>query len=285
MSDEVPSLSVRFLERPNAPELFVRIVRPPVTEARMLFTHASTVHSEYYLPIAAKLASFGVETWLPDLRGHGHSAGTRGHTAAWREPLEDVLAVWQAMEAGDPVPMRLAGGESYGAFVTYCAIASGEMSPDGAVFLSPAFGLHFHPSPLTWTLLTRWAWPAAGRVRPLVNLPVGDVARDATVRRMIDHDPLCNRRYTVGFLLHLLSMQRRVPKPDPEWRTATLLLQSARDPIVDNLASEAVFAGNAAVTSRVAGTGFHSLVADEPTWVVESLAQWIRAHAASAVAV
>jgi alpha-beta hydrolase superfamily lysophospholipase len=283
--DEPPALSARFLDRPNAPDLFVRIVRPAAPAARLLFVHASLVHSEYYLPLASQLARFGIETWLPDLRGHGRSAGTRGHTQDWREPVQDVDAVWQAMQAAGPVPLKLAGGESYGAFVTYCAIRFGGLAPDGAVFLSPAFGLHFHPSPLAWWLLTRGAWPAAGRVRPLLALPVGDVAADPAVRRMIDRDPLCNRRYTLGFLLHLLWMQRRVPKPDPDWRTPTLVLLSEGDPVVDNAATRAVFADNAVVAARVGGTGHHSLVADHSAWVVEALAEWIRAPARAAVAI
>jgi alpha-beta hydrolase superfamily lysophospholipase len=253
----------------------VRIVQPAAPRVRLLFTHASLVHSEYYLPLAAQLARFGIETWLPDLRGHGRSAGTRGHTRNWRDPLEDVAFVWRAMRAAGPVALTLAGGESYGAVVTYCAIRSGDIAPDAAVFMSPAFGLHFHPSRLTWLLLTRGAWPAAGWVRPLLALPVGKVAENTAVRRMIDRDPLCNRRYTLGFLLHLLAAQRRVPAPDPSWRTRTLLLLSAEDPVVDNGASRAVFAGNGAVASVVGATGFHSLVADESPWLVEHLTDWI----------
>ena len=268
-------MTVRFLDRPDAPDLFVRIVKPAAPRVRLLFTHASLVHSEYYLPLAVRLARFGIETWLPDLRGHGRSTGVRGHTQAWRDPVQDVAAAWRAMCAAGPAALNLAGGESYGAFVTYCAIRSGDMAPDGAVLASPAFGLHFHPSRLTWLVLSRAAWPAAGWVRPLRALPVGKVAENEDVRRMIDRDPLCNRRYTLGFLLHLLAAQRRVPVPDPDWRTRTLLCLSADDPIVDNGASRAVFAGNAAVASVVGATGFHSLVADESPWLVEHLTKWI----------
>jgi alpha-beta hydrolase superfamily lysophospholipase len=53
------------------------VVRPHITRERLLF---STVYSDYYLSLALRLARHGIETWLPDLRGHGHSAGQRGHT-------------------------------------------------------------------------------------------------------------------------------------------------------------------------------------------------------------
>jgi hypothetical protein len=90
------------------------------------------------------------------------------------------------MHAAEPVALSLAGGESYGAFVTYCTISSGDIAPAAAAFLSPAFGLHFQPSHLAWLPLTRGLWPAAGWARPLLALPVGKVAENEDVRRMID---------------------------------------------------------------------------------------------------
>jgi hypothetical protein len=57
---DAPELTVRFLDRPDGPAFFLRIVRPAAPIARLLFTHASLVHPEYYLPFAAQLARFGV---------------------------------------------------------------------------------------------------------------------------------------------------------------------------------------------------------------------------------
>ncbi len=53
-----------------------------------------------------------------------------------------MLAAWQAMHS-DHGADALIGGESYGGLLAYEAIRSGGIAPRGAVFLSPAFGLHF----------------------------------------------------------------------------------------------------------------------------------------------
>ena len=269
-----PRLTALFLDRPHEPDLFVRVVHPATVRARLLFTHASLVHSEYYLPMAIQLAHWGIECWLPDLRGHGRSGGLRGHTRSWSEPVRDVIAAWQAMRAAGPVPLLLAGGESYGALLTYCAIRSGDIEPDGVTLLSPAFGLNYHPSPLVWWSLTKLAWPWAGRFRPLTPLPFSGVTEDPMVRHYIERDRLCNRRYTLGFLLNLMSAQRLVPQPNPDWSTATLLLLSEHDPITDNAVTQSVFAESPDVTCAVCEQGLHSLVADHPDWVVDHLLNW-----------
>ncbi len=273
--DDSAVLSGQYLDRPGEPALYVRVVHPRVTRDRLVFIHASTVHSEYYLPLALQLARHGVETWLPDLRGHGHSAGQRGHTRSWREPLRDVLATWQAMQE-ERTTRALIGGESYGALLAYEAVRSGGITPQGAAFLSPAFGLHYHPSPFVYKLLTRCVWPWAGQFRPLRRLPAEGVTNNPALLELIERDRLCNRRYTLGFLLHLMEAQRAVPKPDPDWHIPTLVLLSEGDPITDNAATRAVFDGNQAVSVRLQGGALHSLVADQPDWVALSMADWIR---------
>ena len=272
------SLGVHYLRHDDGPDLFVRVVRPPSAHTRLLFVHASLVHSEYYLPLAFGLAMHGVETWLPDLRGHGRSGGTRGHTRDWFDPVRDVTAVWAAMQERGRATRTFLGGESYGALTSYLAIRSRNVDPDGAVFLSPAFGLHFRPSPLLWWLLTRCAWPVAGWVRPLRRLPVEGVTRSATVRRIIESDPLCNRRYTLGFLLHLMATQRRVPHPDPDWQLPSLLVTSSGDPITDNTASRDVLGSSSAVTWHECAGSLHSLVADDPDTVVGIVIAWLTAR-------
>lgn len=253
------------------------MVRPRITRERLLFVHASTVYSDYYLPLALRLARHGVETWLPDVRGHGHSAGQRGHTRSWHDPLGDVLAAWHEMQTIGTAD-ALIGGESYGGLLAYEAIRSGGVVPRGAVFLSPAFGLRFHPSPMAYRVLTRWIRPMAGQLRPLRPLPVAGVTNNPALRRLIERDRLCNRHYTLGFLLNLMEAQRAVPKPDREWQIPTLVLLSEGDPITDNAVTHAVFEGNPTVSVRMKSRALHSLVADQPHWVASSIAHWIGKH-------
>lgn len=263
-----------FLDRPGAPDLFLRRVRPPEPKACLLLLHASLVHSEYYVPFALRLAALGIESWLPDLRGHGRSAGARGYTRSWADALTDAEWSFSAMTRDSDLPAWL-GGESYGALLAYSSVKAGLVSPSACLFLSPAFGIYYRPSPGVWWILRHVGLPVFGRLRPLRALPAEGITEDPSVSRAFVRDPLCNRRYTLAFLLRMMVEQRRLEIPDPAWRTRTLVLLSSGDPISDNAVSRAIFAGNAAVEVREAEGGLHSLVADKPSWAAAQVAGWI----------
>ena len=267
-------VEIGFLDRPHAPDLFVRRVRPSVPRARLLLLHASLVHSEYYVPFALHLAALGIETWLPDLRGHGRSAGERGYTRTWADAVEDAKWSFEAMAAGADVPVW-AGGESYGALVAYTATRSGAIDPAACLFLSPAFSIFYRPSARVWWLLRQVGLPVFGRVRPLHALTAAGITLDPAVARALARDRLCNRRYTLAFLLRMMVEQRGLEVPDNSWRTPSLVLLSEGDPITDNKVSRAMFDGNPAVEVRSTAGALHSLVADQPRWAAAQVADWL----------
>ena len=269
-------VEIGFLDRPGAPDLFVRRVRPPEPRARLMLLHASLVHSEYYVPFALRLAALGIESWLPDLRGHGRSAGVRGYTRSWREALADAEWSFTAMAQGSDLP-AWAGGESYGALLAYSAAKAGLIEPAACIFLSPAFGLFYRPSPRVWWFLRQVGLPLFGRVRPLRALSAEGITADASVARALARDPLCNRRYTLAFLLRMMIEQRSLEIPDPAWTTRTLVLLSSGDPITDNAVSRGLFAGNKSVEVREGEGGLHSLVADRPAWAAAQVGKWLAA--------
>ncbi len=270
-------VEIGFLDRPGEPDLFLRRVRPPEPRARLLLLHASLVHSEYYVPFALRLAALGIESWLPDLRGHGRSAGPRGYTRSWSEALADAEWTFAAMTRDTDLP-AWAGGESYGGLLAYSAVKAGLLHPSACVFLSPAFGIFYRPSPTVWWLLERIGLPAFGRLRPLRALPAEGITEDPAVGRAFQRDPLCNRRYTLAFLLQMMVEQRRLKFPDPDWDIQTLMLLSGGDPITDNAVSRGIFAGNQAVEVREAKGGLHSLVADKPAWAAAQIGAWLAAQ-------
>jgi len=267
-------VEIGFLDRPRGPDLFLRRVRPPEPLARLMLLHASLVHSEYYVPFALRLAALGIETWLPDLRGHGRSGGVRGYTRSWDEAVEDAAWAFDAMAKGSDLPCW-AGGESYGGLVAYSAIKAGRVQPQACLFLSPAFGIFYRPSPVAWWVLERVGLPVFGRIRPLRALPAAGITEDPAVSRAFERDPLCNRRYTLAFLLRMMVEQRGLRIPDPDWRIPSLVLLSGGDPITDNAVSRSVFARSPQVQVREAEGGLHSLVADKPAWAAAQVADWL----------
>ncbi len=267
-------VEIGFLDRPGAPDLFLRRVRPARPVARLMLLHASLVHSEYYVPFALRLAALGIESWLPDLRGHGRSGGIRGYTRSWSEALMDAEWTFAAMRRDSDLPLW-AGGESYGGLLAYSAVKEGLLAPSACLFLSPAFGIHYRPSRSAWWMLRNVGLPVFGRLRPLRALPAEGITEDPAVGRAFARDPMCNRRYTLAFLLRMMLAQQSLTLPDAGWQIPTLVLLSEGDPITDNAVSRGLFSGNPRAQVREAEGGLHSLVADKPDWAAAQVAQWL----------
>jgi alpha-beta hydrolase superfamily lysophospholipase len=267
------TLKGRFVA--SSPSLFVRTVEADRAWGRLLLTHASMVHSEYYLPLAVRLAEAGLSVWLPDLRGHGRSGGPRGHVRHWREHVEDVRAVFDEMrrDVSDGTVL-LAGGESYGGLISYWATETGVVRPDGLVLLSPAFRLYYEPPSWLWHLMDRVGRSVAPRLRPWRPLSHRGVSADPAVDRMIDRDPLCVRHYTLGFLINLLDAQRAAGGAPPV-AVPTLAVLSRGDAICDNRGAEAVLSRCPDADVVTLDGPQHSLVADRPSELYATLAAWL----------
>jgi alpha-beta hydrolase superfamily lysophospholipase len=258
------------------PSLFVRVVEAERPWAYLALTHASMVHSEYYLPLAVRLAGLGLSVWLPDLRGHGRSSGPRGHVRHWQDHVADVRTVYAAMAKARPHDaVLLAGGESYGGFMTYWAAVSGQIHPDGLILLSPAFRLQYKPPPWLWRLMQGPGRSVTPWLRPWRPLGYEGVSANPAIERMIERDPLAVRNYTLGFLINLIDAQRRLehaPRPE-QFRTLVILSQG--DAICDNTAVHRILGSVPAARIITLPGPRHSLVADMPEDVSRVIAEWL----------
>jgi alpha-beta hydrolase superfamily lysophospholipase len=66
----------------------------PVTGSRTTFAvvHGLGEHSGRYERFARGMARHGMATFAVDLRGHGESAGQRGHVDSWSQWVDDTAA-------------------------------------------------------------------------------------------------------------------------------------------------------------------------------------------------
>ncbi|MDA8198420.1 MAG: alpha/beta fold hydrolase [Thermaerobacter sp.] len=266
-----------FLERAGAPRLFIRRVNPEpgAVRAHLLMVHASMVHSEYYLPLAADLASGGVAVWLPDLRGHGRSGGVPGHLMDWRDHVRDLSDAYQVMQREAPAdtPLLL-GGESYGGLVAYLALQGRVVAPAASMLLSPALGLTFTVGPRV-----RWWLVHAGRalswIRPLKPLGYDGISADPYIGHLIEHDRQASRHYTLGFLTCLLAaVDQAAAAPLPPV-SPMLALLSAGDSVCDNRVAQQLLGGRPEITLLTLAAPQHSLVADLSASLAEQLLAWM----------
>lgn len=271
-------LSADFISARDGQDLalFVRRLEPEAPQAGLVFLHGSLVHSEYYLAWGLTLAQQGMAVWLPDLRGHGHSGGSRGTVAEYAAYTADLASVADAFRSAWPALPLFLGGESFGGLIAFLAAADGIGAPRGVVLSSPAFALKANLTPLQRRLIAGAArlFPT---LRPLRPLGVAGVAQWPGLPRLVDTDPLVNRRYTVRFLAELLAAQATAMDAASRIACPLCVLLAGQDRVVDNAATMAVLeAASVPVHLREFPEAWHSLTADVPDQLAREVLSFTR---------
>ena len=116
----------------------------PDSAATLTFAvvHGLGEHSGRYERFARGMARFQVATYAVDLRGHGNSAGQRGHVDSWAQWTEDAatfVALVESQTKGEVIPL----GHSFGGAVMLSTVRSGKLTrAKRFVVSSPALKLH-----------------------------------------------------------------------------------------------------------------------------------------------
>ena len=223
-------------------DLFGRAWLPERPERGVLLVHGWAEHSGRYEPLAAWLAARGCAVHAFDHRGHGRSAGVRGHLRRFAELLDDVgIALERARADAGAGPLFLVG-HSLGGLVVAAFAAEREPRIDGAACSGAALALAQMPSRPRRALLGLLA-RLAPRLR--VDRPIAPEAlsRDPEVGRTYAEDPLVLRRMTLGFGAAFLGAVERTAAAASRIAVPMLLLHGGDDPLCPAEGSRRFFAG------------------------------------------
>ncbi|WP_088834067.1 alpha/beta hydrolase [Paenibacillus tyrfis] len=134
---------VQYLESNDHIRLAYRSYVPANPKAVVIFYHGSGANSGAgYQPIGEQLSqNYGIATYLPDIRGHGLSAGDRGDAPSVEQVYDDITSMISAAHRQFPsVPIFL-GGHSAGAGLVVNYINSPHHEfVNGYLFVAPDFG-------------------------------------------------------------------------------------------------------------------------------------------------
>jgi len=156
--------------------------------------HGLGEHSGRYERFARGMAPFGMATYALDLRGHGKSAGQRGHVDSWGQWVDDTTAFVAHMKRqtpGEVVPL----GHSFGGVVMLSAVRSGKLQGMIRRFVLSSPALKLKAS------VPAWKTSAAGlmsRIAPRLSLDnevdASTVSRIPEVVTAYVSDPLVHRK-------------------------------------------------------------------------------------------
>jgi len=141
LAPETAQASKGFINSRDGTKLAYRTWPGTSAKLNLAVVHGLGEHSGRYERFARGMAAFQMATWALDLRGHGESAGQRGHVDSWSHWVDDTAAFVRHIESqtsGEVVPV----GHSFGGVVVLSAIRSGKLANSRRFVLSsPALKL------------------------------------------------------------------------------------------------------------------------------------------------
>lgn len=173
------------------------------TKAVVCLIHGLGEHSERYRPMADVLNRSGYAVITFDLRGHGRSAGRRGHAPNYALLMSDIdLLLNETTSRFPSLPFMLYGHSLGGNLAIHYALKQ-RPAIAGVVASAPLFRLAAHPSGRKISLLKTLS-------RMHLNFTISSeleevaLSRDFHVVRLYQNDPLIHDRITPALATHML---------------------------------------------------------------------------------
>lgn len=202
--------------------------KPP--QAVVCLVHGLGEHSGRYVHVADHLTADGFAVLTMDMRGHGKSAGVRGHINSIDNFLDDIDHLLREAENRYAGEQRFLYGHSLGGFLVLLYTLKRQPVLAGVVSSSP--GLR---SPLEKQTLKLTISRSLARLLPNLVIPSGlnaaDISRDPEVVRVYLNDPLVHDRASLAFVKALFDAIPWTFQYAPEFKPALLLFHGTRDNI------------------------------------------------------
>lgn len=238
-------------------KIFYRHYPAESEKARLVIAHGLGEHSGRYGNVIERLLPRGISVWVPDHRGHGQSAGKRGHVLNFIQYLTDLKSMLELARDGMSADRNcfLLGHSLGGLIAIYYAQRFPELI-DGVVASSPALGMVVKVPAAKKILgsMMSYLWPSL----TLGNeLDAGKISHDPDVVSAYENDPLVHDRVSTRFYTELMAAMETVDQQFSALKVP-ILMQVAGD---DHL-----------VNARTAGQFFEKLeIPDKTLHVYEGL--------------
>jgi alpha-beta hydrolase superfamily lysophospholipase len=181
-----------YWNTPDNKSLFAQCWKPDkAAGTTILMVHGLGEHSGRYAHWAELFAGQGINFMSFDLRGHGKSAGRRGHAKSMNILLDDLDMVIDKTKELFPDTRLVLYGNSMGGNLVLNHIIHRNRSISGLVVTSPWLKLVKEPSPVLLATAS-----IANKFLPSLTLPNGLKAED------LSHDPKVVKEYTTDPLNH-----------------------------------------------------------------------------------
>lgn len=261
--------------------MFGQVWQPPGDPRAILaIVHGLGEYSDRYHNFVQPLMSAGIEIWAYDLRGHGRSAGRRGHIRKWGEYRQDLDLFLRRIAEDQPAKKLFLYGQSLGSLIVVDYVLRDPVNLEG-VILS---GLATEPVGLTTPvrimiakLLSR-VWPTFAM---LIGIKGDQLTHITSVAKAYDEDPLILSQGTVRFAAEGLATIDFIKRETSRFSLPLLILHGGDDPVNALSGAETFYeqAASADKQLKIYPDTLHEPHNDEVSHeVVSDVMAWIEAH-------
>ncbi len=225
----------------------------------------------------------GYAVYALDHRGHGHSAGLRGHVDRFSDYLADLRRLVDEAQRSEPDLPTFLLGHSLGGTIALAFALEQPTGLSGVIASSPWLQLRLQPpqSKVTLAGFMSRIWPA---FTLRTGLPVGGLSHDPQVALNYVADRLVHDRISVRLFTEIVSTHQSILANAANLRLPCLFLLPDADPIVDPAATRE-FQGKVASADNTLHVyegfyheGFNELGKERP---LGDLLAWLDAHTTS----
>lgn len=253
---------------------------PENSKATVAVIHGYADHSGRYRRTFAALAAQGLSTFSFDYRGHGQSAGRKGHCERWGEYLEDLELFLERVKAASGGQKLFLLGHSHGGLMATRWIETRPSGIAGAVLSAPYFELALKPPALTVL-----AGKLASRVAPWASfkneIHPEYLTRDPELQREVAADKLYNQVVSPRWFTEAARAQQEALADAPRIQVPLFVFCGSDDPIASPARTRIFFEAAGSTDKRFKeypGMRHEPLgeVGREEVW--RDIGGWISAH-------
>ncbi|OUR67816.1 hypothetical protein A9Q80_03855 [Cycloclasticus sp. 46_83_sub15_T18] len=206
--------------------------------ANLLIVHGVGEHSGRYQALLEPMLQAGVALHFYDLRGHGQSAGQRGHINAWSDYQRDLEQQIEPLCA-DGIPFFILG-HSFGSLIVLDFLELTRRDVRGAIISSSALQpLDVAPA---WqqkmvAFIARF-WPTLGLK---INIDTKAISRSHEQVQAYQNDPLIHQKISARWGADVLRAMRNIEAKVANIRTPILMTHGEPDWLNSSQGSKAFF--------------------------------------------
>ncbi len=261
-------------------EMYARQWAPTGTpRAAIALVHGFGEHIGRFDHVGAALTQAGYALLGFDLRGHGKSAGPRGHTPAYERMLDDITTFLGQVEQKYPGLPRFLYGHSMGGNLVLNYALRCKPALRGVIATGPWLELAFQPpaSQVKLARLMNGIFPAFSQNS---NLDTKGLSHNQEIVTAYDNDPLVHGKITARMFLGIYESGLWALDHAAELTLPVLLMHGGADPITSAAASRR-FAEKAGdkVTLKIWDGLFHEIHNEaEQAQVFQFMLDWLDKH-------